>query len=712
MSCVHCARGIEKGLSREPGIISIRVFLADESAEIEFDPERIAPDAIAGKISALGYPARFLSLPRNDETGWEPVAFTALLAVPVFVLSMFASPSWANRFAQMVLSGLIIMTTGKRFFLGAVRALKLHQFTMDVLVALGVGASWSYSTLIMAVPALDHQGMVHFETAAVLVLFILLGKTLESLAKRQATASLKSLTAMQFGSARRLGVKGSPTASAPELVEAEQLNIDDLVQVLPGERFLADGVVVSGESNADESLLTGESLPVPKFPGQSVISGALNITGEMVIAITRCGADSTLQSLVRAVRKAQADKPAIQRFADQASEYFVPAVLLLAGTTLAGWLLTGHSLNVALMHAVTVLVVACPCALGLATPMAIVVSSALAMKRGLLVKKPSALEALADIKFLLLDKTGTLTTGRPLVQDIFSATQAQSDWADIAAVLASRSLHPLSKALAESRPPSGDTIPSFRKVTEQRGFGLIGTTTDGSDWLLGSPALLEENGYQVPALPESWVERAFTPVWCAGHGHLQGAFGLADTPKPDAAEAVRALVAKGILPVMVSGDLAEPAHAIARHIGITEVKARVRPEQKCALVKEYLQRGPTAFVGDGVNDAPALSAATVGLAMGSGADAAREATDLVLIGKDLLLLPFAVELSRATRRKIRQNLFWAAGYNVVMLPLATGLLAHWWGPAWELSPMLAGLAMGLSSVSVVANSLLLRLNRF
>ncbi|NLI77758.1 MAG: heavy metal translocating P-type ATPase [Candidatus Riflebacteria bacterium] len=705
MSCANCARGIEKALARLDGIRLARVYLAEESAEIVFDRAKIGPEAIARQIAALGYEARPIGGQAEEDTGLAAVLFTAILALPVAGLAMLGADTWPNRMTQMILSGLILATTGRRFFAGAVRSLAARFANMDVLVALGVGASWSYSALVMIAPSLGHGGMIHFETAAVLVLFILFGKMLETRARHRAADSLRSLTRLQQLPARRLPAAGGPE----EAVAVEALRPGDRLRVLPGERFAADGEVVRGETAADESLLTGEAMPVAKAPGAAVISGSVSLTGEVEVRVTRSGGDSTLQTLIRAMRRAQADKPQIQRFADRASDVFVPVVAGLAALTLGGWLLAGAGWHAALMHAVTVLVVACPCALGLATPTAVVVASGLALHRGLLVKKPSALEALAGIRFILFDKTGTLTVGEPVVAWA-ADPQGRPLCEELPALLglAAGSLHPLARGVARWAADQGVAAAAPRSVEERKGFGLAGRSADGADWLLGSENLLTERKIAVPTLPPAFAERALTPVLAARNGQVVAVFGLTDAPRPGAAAVVAALRERGIEPVMVSGDRAAVARAVAAAVGIAEVRAGLRPEEKWQVVREYRERGPVCFVGDGINDAPALSAASVGIAIGAGADAAREATDLVLPGHSLDLLPFAVDLARATLARIRQNLFWAVVYNALALPLATGFLIPWLGPRAALTPELAGLLMAFSSVSVVTNSLLLR----
>lgn len=761
MSCTHCSRGIERGLGEKPGILSARVFLGDESAEIQYEDSITSPDRIIAEISDLGYSGRVLGTEPEESGDRLPVLFTGILTVPIVYWSMFAVPSPANLISQMILSGVILMTTGRRFFAGAARAWKNRRADMNVLVSLGLGASWFYSAAILVLSRASSEEMVHFEAVAMLVLFISLGKTLEGRARHQASESLRGLTLLQHGEVRRLipasGREMEPQAppevpqenaqekafppiaiphhpgpdepnregaGAPaeeadsgelaecveyvELADISDIRAGDRLKILPGERFAIDGRILGGESAADESLLTGEAMPVPKRAGMAVISGTMNLSGELIVKVERAGPDSTLQTLIRTVRRAQADRPRIQRFADQVSEYFVPAIIALAACTFAGWLLAGYSLHHALMHAVTVLVVACPCALGLATPMAVIVASGIAMQRGLLVKKPSALEALADVSFFLLDKTGTLTRGTPEVQFMQILPDADREAAcRTASALAGKSVHPLSRALVGFLRDYESHTFKLSHFEERRGYGLTATDPDGRVWTLGNQTLMAEKGVEFPPLADEFLHQALTPVFLSCNQKPTVIFGLADLPREEAKEAIAMLHQRGITTVMVSGDRRAPAEATARAVGIAEIHAEVLPEGKLGVLRDYLRRGKAAFVGDGINDSPALSAASVGLAMGSGADIAQEATDLVLMGKDLRLLPFAVDLSRKTLKKIRQNLIWATVYNLLALPLASGILVPFLGPGFHMNPAVAGLAMACSSISVVLNSLFL-----
>jgi len=712
MSCANCARGIEKSLSRIEGIEFVRVYLAEESAEISFDSDKIRSSEIIKRIVELGFEGKPIGTPIEEQTGLAAILFTALLAIPVFSMAMFGADNWPNRFSQMVLSGIILTTTGRRFFTGAARSLASRSANMDVLVAMGVGAAWGYSALVMMFPSIGHGGMIHFETSAVLVLFILFGKMLETRARHKATASLRSLTRMQQAKARRV------LNDLEETIDGAEVKPGDRIRVLPGECFPVDGVIERGEAAADESLLTGESMPVSKGPGATAISGSLNLTGEVLVKANRNGSESTLQALIRTMRRAQADKPPIQRFADRVSDWFVPVVIGSALITGLGWIASGTDWNMALMHSITVLVVACPCALGLATPTAVVVACGIALRRGLLVKKPSALEALASIKFILFDKTGTLTEGTPTVKFAMDTTGGElainavrpEPSVNLQCLLGflGRSIHPLARGAAAWVAAKGIVPETPISVEEQKGFGILGKAADGSEWLIGSRELLEEKKIKVPDLPDVFRKEALTTVFAAREGMIAAIFGLADAPKAAASETIRQLRDRGVEPVMVSGDRPEVASAVGSAVGVTEIRAGVKPEGKWNIVKDYLTRGPVCFVGDGINDAPALSAATVGIAIGSGADAAKEATDLVLPGTNISLLPFAIDLSRQTLRKIRQNLFWAMVYNLLALPLASGVFIPMFGPGASISPELAGLLMALSSVSVVTNSLLLR----
>ncbi len=706
MSCVNCARGIENGLKKTAGVLAARVFLADESAEICFDADQISSAQIMQSITELGYEPRAGGAAPEEDTSRREIFLTAALALPTAVLAMVVDAGRLGIYLQMLFSGIILVTSGRRFFISGWQALKNRSPNMDVLVALGVGTSWAYSAIMVLHPHLAHDGMAHFEGAALLVLFILIGKGLESWARRLASGELRRLVDLQQRQVRVYDEKGE------HMVPLEEVGVGRIIRVLPGERFPTDGVIVEGSSAVDESLLTGESLPVEKGVTSAVVSGSVNLQAPLLVKVTRDGAESTLQTLVRAVRRAQADKPPIQRFADRAAEWFVPVILGLSLLTGVGWVLAGAHVSQAVMHAVTVLVVACPCALGLATPTAVVVACGLAMKRGLLVRRPSALEAMARVQRLIVDKTGTITQGRPAVHAYHPYVAPLSDEQSSAVVeLAGASNHPLSatiKSWVEGAFGRSIQKAGLSEVTEQRGLGMSGRDARGTSWYLGNSRHLIEHGLAVPPLPDEFEVQALTPVYLAHGETVLGVFGLRDEPRSEAIEVVRELKQLGITLVMASGDREAAVKAVAREIGIEAAHAALLPEQKLELVRECRQQGDVGFVGDGLNDAPSLAAATVGIAIGSGADAAKEHTDLVIAGHDLRVLPLAVRLSRATLAKIRQNLVWATVYNLAALPLASGILVPWLGPRWSLTPEIAGLAMALSSVSVVANSLLLR----
>ncbi|MBI3038242.1 copper-translocating P-type ATPase [bacterium] len=703
MSCTSCSQNIEDALGKEKGIIKAKVFLADESAEIVFDPDQISIEKISKRIAQLGYEGKPAELPKEAEVGWAELLFTGLLATPVVFLSMFPESSSKNQFFQMVFSGIILLSTGRRFFTGAFRSIWNKSLNMDVLVAIGIGTSWGYSILTLLLPHFGHGGMAHFETASLLVFFILAGKNIELRARHEVSRSLFSLSKLQQEKVRRV------ENDTEESVDLSQVRIGDTLRILPGERYPTDGNVEFGESNADESLITGEAMPVHKTRGNLVYSGTLNQTGELLVQITKDGPNSTLQTIIRTVRRAQADKPSIQRFADKASGIFVPFILALSAVTFFGWYISGGPFNISLMHSIAVLVVACPCALGLATPTALLVSSGIALKHGVLVKKGSALEALAKIKFLLIDKTGTLTEGKPIVQkiDLYGNLDRQEIFQMVCS-LAHKSIHPLSIAILGKLNLKPQISFPFEKFEELHGFGLSGIDSKGTHWMLGNKSLLEENGLTEFTLPVEYQENSLTPVFFARDRELLAIFGLADFPRKEAKQAISRLESLGVEVIMVTGDRSSPAKAIGNSLGIEKIISEVLPAGKLKVVRDYLAQGPLAFVGDGINDAPALSASTVGIAVGSSADVAREAGDLLIPQCNLSIIPFAIELSRATLNKIKQNLGWAVIYNIIALPLASGVLTPIFGESFSLSPEVCGMTMALSSVSVVANSLLLR----
>jgi Cu+-exporting ATPase len=705
MTCAACATRVERALSRTPGVLRATVNLALERADIAIAPDGPDRAALAETVRGAGYQVRAPAA-AIEETEGRPWIETATLAAAILltlplVLNMMAMtlglPWHLSPITELVLATPVQFWAGARFYRGAWASLRHRSPGMDVLVALGTSAAWGYSAVQVALHGDAAMGHLYFEAAAVVITLVLLGKRLEARAKRGAGAALRALMALRPETARVL------TADGPVERPVADLAPGDRILVRPGERFPVDARVEAGESEVDESLVTGESLPVAKRPGDAVAAGALNGTGALTLEATAVGEDSTIARIVRLVEAAQSGKAPIQKLVDRISAVFVPIVLALAVLTFAGWLVAGGSLDQALGAAVAVLVIACPCAMGLATPAAIVTGTGAAARAGILIRDIETIERAPRIDTVVFDKTGTLTEGRPAVTAVVAPAGDADALLALAAAVQAGSEHPLARAVEAEAARRGLTVPAASGVAARPGRGVVGTV-EGQSVAIGNIALMREIQAVLPeALAQAVVGHEAagrTAMLVAAGGEVRGAIAVADPLKPGAAEAVARLVAAGIAVRMLSGDARAVADSVAGRVGITAVDAPVRPEEKAGTVARLRAGGAkVAMVGDGINDAPALAEADLGIAMGGGADVAMEAAAITLMRPDPRLVADALAISRATWNKVRQNLFWAFAYNVIGLPLAAlGLL----------NPALAGAAMALSSISVVANALLLR----
>jgi len=717
MTCASCVLRVEKALAKVPGVTEAVVNLTTATARVQRQRDAASDAQLLQAIQKAGYEAAVIldDSQRQDthtDPGWR-VALAALLSAPL-VLPMlgdlFGQHWMLPALWQCLLATPVLFGLGARFFVAGFKALRAGAGNMDVLVATGTTAAYGLS---LGLWAADTTGMPHlyFESAAVVITLVLFGKWLEARAKRRTLLALDGLKALRPDTAR-LRRDGTDT-----MVPLTQVKAGDEVVVRPGERLPTDGVVIEGRSHLDESLLTGESLPVARQPGDAVPGGAINGEGLLVVRTTAVGAASMLSQIVQMVESAQARKAPIQQTVDKVAAVFVPAVGAAALLTLLAWgLLQGNWVQ-ALVHAVSVLVIACPCALGLATPATLMVGTGLAARHGILVKDVQALELMRAVTVVAFDKTGTLTEGRPQLVASQAATGVPGGQTSLlawAAALQSASEHPLARAVQRAAQEQGLSVPAVQGAQAVAGRGMQGTV-DGHALVLGSTAWMSELGVNdaaLAALAADWAGQGRSVAWLAerpASGDAPKALGLlafGDHAKPQAAAAVAALLRDGVRVVLLSGDNAGAAGALAREVGITEVRAQVLPGDKARVIqslREGLAPGErVAMVGDGVNDAPALAAADVGLAMthadGGGTDVAMQTAGLTLLRGDPMLVPQARQLSRAITRRIHQNLFWAFAYNVVGIPLAAlGLL----------SPMVAGGAMALSSVSVIGNALLL-----
>lgn len=689
MTCAACAARIEKVLNRQPGVTASVSFASEMATVAGLDEPGVI--AVVEKAGYHASPIHDDQAPTDapDEPAW-PLWLGLALMLP-FLADMagmalgwhaWMLPPW---FA-FVLATPVQWLSGWRFHRGAWHALRSGAANMDVLVSLGTNAAYLYSTAVMLGWL---HGHLYFEAAVVVIALVWLGKWLEGRARRRTRAVLTELARLQPRTAR-LEQDGA-------LIERDVrlLRVGDLVRVEPGEAFAADGEVVEGESSADESMLTGESIPAIKLPGDKVYAGCLNRDGLLRVRVLQASADSRLAHIARMVRAAQSSKAPIQALADRVAAIFVPVVLGIALLTFAGWWWHGAGFETALVDAVAVLVIACPCALGLATPTAVMVGTGVAARHGILIKNASALEAAAKLDVLALDKTGTLTLGQPaVVEQDFGAM------AGAVQALAASSRHPLSQALAAALPASGIAVANMRQLAGQGSEADIQMDNAMHRLRLGSPDWLQSLGV---ALPGDMLERADaaaeTLVVAALGAQYLGFAALADPVRPDAPEAMVRLKALNIEPVLLTGDRPGPAHVVARHLGIEQVQAGCLPEDKAAQVRAFQAAGKrVGMAGDGINDAPALASADVSFAIGQGSEAAIAAADITLARHDAMALADALDIARATLRKIRQNLFFAFVYNAIGIPAAALGLLH---------PALAGAAMAMSSVSVIANALLL-----
>ncbi len=706
MTCASCVGRVERALAKVPGVTAVSVNLATERATVQA-LSTVPAAALRGAVEKAGYTASSVdaaqpATPRLPE--WWPVAASAALTLPLvapMIVQPFGVHAMLAGWLQLVLATLVQFGFGARFYRAGWKAVRAGSGNMDLLVALGTSAAFGLSLVLLLQAGAGAMPHLYFEASAAVITLVLLGKWLEARAKRQTTDAIRALNALRPATARvrRDGVE-------IELPVA-QVAVGDLVVVRPGERIAVDGQVVEGRSHVDESLITGESLPVAKAVGDKVTGGSINADGALLVQTLAVGTETLLSRIIRMVESAQAGKAPIQRIVDRVSAVFVPVVLGVALLTFVGWVLAGGGWEPALINAVAVLVIACPCALGLATPTAIMAGTGVAAQHGILIKDAQALELAHAVTTVAFDKTGTLTEGRPsLVAVLPGAGCDAGEVLRLAAALQQRSEHPLARAVLERLHAEGGALADAEDVQALPGRGLEGRV-QGQRLALGSHRLLLERGADAGTLSadaERLAGEGRTVSWllrAEGHGAaVLGLLAFGDAVKPAAREAVARLHALGVKTVMLTGDNAGSAAAVAHELGIDDFRAEVLPGDKAAAVAQLRASGEVvAMVGDGINDAPALAAADVGIAMATGTDVAMQTAGVTLMRGDRLLVADALDVSRRTVATIRRGLFWAFAYNVVGIPLAAfGLL----------NPVVAGAAMTLSSVSVVANALLLR----
>ena len=731
MTCASCANRIERRLNKIEGV-EATVNFATEKATVDYDPQLTDPDALLGAVEAVGYRAALpVSASATAQLAEEldpaeaqtaslrrRLIISAALSLPVLLMAMIPALQFENwQWLSMQLATPVVLWGAWPFHKAAWANLKHGTATMDTLISMGVLAAWLWSVYALFIGDAGMPGMtmpfelvpergsgmsdIYFEVAAVVTTLILLGRYFEARAKRSAGAALRAL--LELG-AKDVAVLDD--AGQERRIPVEELETGQLFVVRPGEKIATDGVVVEGISAIDMSLLTGEPVPVEVSPGSEVAGATVNAGGRLVIRATRVGADTALAQIAKLVNDAQTGKAPVQRLADRVSGVFVPIVIALALATLLYWLAAGEGAAFAFTAAVAVLIIACPCALGLATPTALMVGTGRGAQLGLLIKGPQILESTRRVDTIVLDKTGTVTDGRMTLAGVTTAPDVERDLAlRLVGALEDASEHPIAQAIAKAARGEHPVLPRVESFQNAEGLGVTGVV-DGHALVVGRPAFLADWAMPLPAElqaarrdAEALGQTAIAAGW---DGEARAIFIVADTIKPTSTEAIAALKQLGLRPVLLTGDNETTARAVAAEVGIDEVIAEVLPSGKVEVIKRLQAEGRTvAMVGDGVNDAPALAQADLGLAIGTGTDVAIEASDLTLVSGDLRASGDAIRLSRATLRTIKQNLGWAFGYNIAALPLAAmGLL----------NPVIAGAAMAFSSVSVVANAL--RLRRF
>jgi P-type Cu+ transporter len=748
MSCASCASNIEKAIQEVPGVQTCSVNFGAEQANVSYDPNQTDIAAIQDAVDAAGYsavPMQDVLAPEDDTERRERQAENRQLTRKVWVSGIISAilvigslpmmtglpipfiPVWMhNSWLQLVLTTPVLFWCGSSFFINAGKALKRHTATMDTLVAIGTGTAYLYSLFPTFFPQwFIAQGLtpdVYFEAASVIIALILLGRLLENRAKGQTSEAIRKLMGLSAKTARVIRNNQEVDIPIAEVV------LGDIILVRPGEKIPVDGEIVAGASTIDEAMVTGESIPVKKHPGDEVIGATINKTGSFKFRATRIGKDTFLAQIVKLVQQAQGSKAPIQRLADRVTGWFVPAVIAIAIATFILWYNIMGNVTMALITTVGVLIIACPCALGLATPTSVMVGTGKGAENGILIKGAASLEMAHKLRAIVLDKTGTITQGKPTVTNFITVNGINNNnelnLLCLAASVERNSEHPLADAVVQYAQSQGVQLNNATEFEAIAGSGVQGYVSDR--WVqIGTHRWMKELGIDTNALQKDWEQLEYlgkTVIWIAVDGKIEAIMGIADAVKPSSVNAIRALQKMGLEVVMLTGDNHRTAEVIAREVGIKRVFAEVRPEQKAATVETiqsegeglwsevssdlYTPRKIVAMVGDGINDAPALAQADVGIAIGTGTDVAIAASDITLISGDLQGIVTAIQLSRATIRNIRQNLFFAFIYNVAGIPIAAGILYPFFG--WLLSPIIAGAAMAFSSVSVVTNALRLR----
>ncbi len=717
MHCASCVTVLTRALQKVDGVQTAVVNYSTEKATVDFDPAKANEPALIAAIKSKGYQAiiadgkdqsKIAEISRKKEIQQlkSQALISTILSLPIVITAMFLMDLMipGKDYLLWLLATPIQFYIGRSFYKGAWAALKNKSGNMDLLIAIGTSAAYFYSAYVVLFNTVGYQ---YFEASAVIITLVILGKYLEAVAKGKTSEAISAL--MKTGAKTATIIKDGKEIQIP----IDDVKVNDVIVVKPGQKVPVDGIIVDGHSSVDESMITGESIPVEKKKGDAVIGSTLNKQGNFTFKATKVGAETTLAKIIKLIEDAQTQKAPIQRFADRISAFFVPLVLYLALITFTIWFSFAHeSVAFALITTVSVLVIACPCALGLATPTAIMVGTGKGAKHGILIKGGQALETAHKVKYVIFDKTGTITKGQPSVTDILLENGfSENELLSIAGSIEKKSEHPLAEAIvrkAESLNYTPRAVTSFKALTGRGVEASLGSKR----YYIGNPRLIEELKISLSKWKDhlSRLEEEGKTVMVVADGKsVLGLIAVADEIKEDSPRAIRELKRMKITPYMITGDNARTAKAIAQKVGIEKFFAEVLPEDKAKYVQKLQQAGKVAMVGDGINDAPALARADIGIAMGSGTDVAMETGNVVLMRNNLMDVPRAIKLSRFTMSKIKQNMFWALFYNVMGIPIAAGVLYPFTG--WLLNPVIAGAAMALSSVSVVANSLLLKRKR-
>ncbi|RXJ56400.1 heavy metal translocating P-type ATPase [Candidatus Marinarcus aquaticus] len=712
MTCVNCSNGIEKFLNKDAGVKSAQVSFASSEGEFTIDTEQISKEKLISKIELLGYGVQedFKHLEAAQLKAFTKLKYvftvSMSLTILIFILAMtslIAEP--LNMYLVFALASIVQFYCGSRFYTLSYKALKNRNYDMNVLVALGTSAAYFYSTLVVFAPTLfpEHLRFAYFDGAAVIITFVLLGRYLEECSKQKASDFLKKLMTLAPEIANLLQEDGSTKS-----VDVKELQIGDKVLVKSGEKIATDGVIVEGKADVDTSMITGESMPVYKSIDDEVLSGTLNTNGVITIEVSKLSNDTTLSKIIHLLKSAQSKQIPISRFADKIANIFVPTVISLSILTFIVWSLVGDMQN-AILASISVLIISCPCALGLATPIAIVSSVSKGANEGILIKNPEILEVIKEIKFAVFDKTGTVTKGEISV----AQTNVSKEYFSLIGSIEKLSEHPISKAIVKYL-KNNDVAMNMHVEDVDIFVGKgIKATVDGKTVLLGNKKLLDEYAIKISQehlnMYKSELESANGVILAAIDGQSIGSFSLEDQLKDDSKQMIERLKKMGIEPILLTGDNEITAHNIALQLGIEKVYSEVIPTEKYGVIERLQQEGKVMFVGDGINDAPSIKQADIGVTLNSGADISKDAGDIILVNNEMLSVTKSINLSAATMKIIKQNLFWAFIYNALGIPIAAGILYPIWGVM--LTPMYAGIAMSFSSVTVVLNSLRLKFKK-